>query len=139
MRNLLVDNTAREALNKILGTSINSRSEYGGVIYLQDGKSSYTEARTQGYGNTVNVGQYEPNRGCPEGSTPVAYYHTHPNIKAGGFKMEYNKYSPEDIALAEDMGLDAYMGSLDGTFWVYDLRLKKPIKLHGQLINTTPE
>lgn len=139
MRNLLIDNVAREALNKILGKSILKRSEYGGMIYAQDGKYAYTEARTQGYGNTVNVGQWEENRSCPEGSTPVAYYHTHPNVKAGDFSMEYNKYSPEDTALAKDLGLHAYMGSLDGTFWVYDPQLDKAIKLHGRLNNTTPE
>ena len=139
MRNLLTDNAAKEALNKILGKSIVQRAEYGGMIYEKNGKYGYTEARTQGYGNTVNVGQYEPNRSCPDGSTPVAYYHTHPNIKAGDFSMEYNKFSEEDITLSKDMGLHAYMGSLDGTFWVYDPKLDKPIKLKDRLINTTPE
>jgi hypothetical protein len=134
-----MDNCARDALNKILGTSINKRSEYGGMIYLQNGKYGFTDARTQGYGNTVNVGQYEPNRSCPEGSTPVAYYHTHPNIKAGGFSMEYNEFSPEDISLAKDLGLPAYMGSLDGSFWVYDPQVGKPVKLKERLVNTTPE
>ena len=137
MRNLLIDNVAREALNKVLGKSIVERSEYGGMIYEQDGKYGYTEARTQGYGNTVNVGQREENRSCPEGTTPVAYYHTHPNIKAGPMAMEYNKFSPEDIDLSIEMGLDAYMGSHDGTFWVYDPRLKKAITLHRRLINTS--
>ena len=138
MRNLLMDNCARAALNKILGTSIVERSEYGGMIFLQDGKYDFTPARTQGYGNTVNVGQWEENRSCPEGSTPVAYYHTHPNIKAGGFSMEYNKYSEEDTSLADELGLVAYMGSLDGTFWVYDPKVKKPVKIRGKLVNTTP-
>lgn len=139
MRNLLIDNCAREALNKILGTSIVERSEYGGMIYLQDGKYAYTKAVTQGYGNTVNVGHREKNRSCPEGSTPVGYYHTHPNIQAGKIPMEYNKYSEEDISLAEELGLLAYMGSLDGTFWVYDPKVKKPIEIAGKLVNTTPD
>jgi hypothetical protein len=139
MRNLLIDNCARAALNKILGTSIVERAEYGGMIYLEDGKYKYTDARTQGYGNTVNVGQWEENRSCPEGSTPVAYYHTHPNFQAGKIPMEYNKFSPEDISLCKDLGLHAYMGSLDGTFWVYDPQLDKPIKIHGRLNNSTPE
>jgi len=138
MRNLLIDNCARAALNKILGTSIVERAEYGGVIYLQDGKYAFTPARTQGYGNTVNVGQWEDNRSCPEGSTPVAYYHTHPNFQAGKIPMEYNKYSEEDISLAEELGLIAYMGSLDGTFWVYDPKVKTPAKIRGKLVNTTP-
>lgn len=139
MRNLLIDNTARDALNKIMGTSIVKRAEYGGMIYLQDGKYFYTKARTQGYGNTVNVGHREPNRSCPEGSQPVGYYHTHPNFQAGKIPMEYNKYSDEDISLAEELGLLAYMGSLDGTFWVYDPKVKKPVEISGKLINTTPD
>jgi hypothetical protein len=137
MRNLLIENVARDALNKILAKSIMERAEYGGMIYVKDGKYAATDAQTQGYGNTVNVGQYEPNRGCPEGSTPVAYFHTHPNIKAGDFSMEYNKFSDEDVSLSKDMGLDAYLGTLDGSFFVYDPRLGKPIKLHGRLKNTS--
>lgn len=139
MRNLMIDNVAREALNKILGKSIVQRAEYGGMIYSQGKTYGYTEARTQGYGNTVNVGHREVNRSCPEGTQPVAYYHTHPNFKAGELMMEYNKFSEEDIALAEELGLHAYMGSLDGTFWVYDPQLKKPIEIPGKLVNTTPE
>ena len=139
MRNLLIDNAARAALNKILGKSILKRAEYGGMIYAQDGKYSYTEARSQGYGNTVNVGHRDENRGCPQGSQPVAYYHTHPNFQAGKLPMEYNKFSEEDISLAEELGLPAYMGSLDGTFWVYDPKVKKPIEIPGKLNNNTPE
>jgi hypothetical protein len=139
MRNLLIDNAAREALNKILGISIVKRAEHGGMIFAKGKTYGYTEARSQGYGNTVNVGHREENMSCPEGTTPVAYYHTHPNIKAGEFTMEYNEFSEQDISLAEELGLHAYMGSLDGTFWVYDPKLKKPIKIPGKLINTTPE
>ena len=58
-----VETTARAALNKILKLSIERRKEYGAMICLQAGKY---------------VGQHEDNRGCPPGSKPVAYYHTHP-------------------------------------------------------------
>jgi len=88
MRDINLERAARTALNKILAKSIAKRWEYGGMIYLQDRKYSFTEARTQEFGNTVNVGQWEPNRSCPKGSTPIAYYHTHPNIRAGEFEMK---------------------------------------------------
>ena len=122
MRDINLERAARAALNKILAQSIKKRWEYGGMIYLQDRKYSFTEARTQEFGNTVNVGQWEPNRSCPEGSTPIAYYHTHPNIRAGDIPMEYNKFSDEDKQLAQDISLYAYLGTLDGSFFVYDYR-----------------
>jgi len=137
MRNVNIEKAARDALNKILARSISERSEYGGVIYLLDGQYLFTEARTQGYGNTVNVGQWEPNRSCPAGSTPVAYYHTHPNIKAGEFKMEYNKFSQDDKDLAKDISLYAYLGTLDGSFFVYDYIKDKSIPLPGPRLKNT--
>ena len=66
MRNLAIENVAKKALNGILEKSITERCEYGGMIYMLDGKYHANDRRTQGYGNTVNVGQYEPNRGCPD-------------------------------------------------------------------------
>lgn len=137
MRNPAIEKVAREALNGILGKSIVERKEYGGMIYLLDGKYFANPPRTQGYGNTVNVGQYEPNRGCPEGSSAVAYYHTHPNFSAGGIPMKYNEFSPEDMDLARDLTLDAYLGTLDGSFFLFDPLVGKPIRLPGQLKNTT--
>ena len=137
MRNHAIEKVARAALNGILSKSISERSEYGGMIYLQDGKYHANEPRTQGYGNTVNVGQYEPNRSCPEGSTPVAYYHTHPNYSAGGILMKYNEYSDEDKDLAKDLKLDAYLGTLDGSFFVYDPSIDKVTPIPGPLKNTS--
>jgi hypothetical protein len=82
------------------------------------------------------VGQWEVNRSCPEGSIPVAYYHTHPNIKAGKIPMEYNKFSDEDKQLAKDISLYAYLGTLDGSFFIYDYKTDKSIRLPGRLKNT---
>lgn len=137
MRNPAIEKVARKALNGILSKSITERKEYGGMIYLLDGEYHANEPRTQGYGNTVNVGQYEPNRGCPEGSQPVAYYHTHPNFSAGGIPMKYNEFSPEDIDLAKDLMLDAYLGTLDGSFFLYEPSIGKPVRLPGHLHNAT--
>ena len=136
MRNHDIEKVARAALDGILGQSVSDRKEYGGMIYLQDGKYLANPARTQGYGNTVNVGQWEPNRGCPEGSTAVAFYHTHPNFSAGGLQMKYNEFSPEDKALAQDLRLDAYLGTLDGSFLMYDPIKDNVIPLAGRLKNT---
>jgi hypothetical protein len=138
-RNLAMEIVARQALNGILATSISKRSEYGGMIYFQDKKYYANEPRTQGYGNTVDVGQREPNNGCPAGSKPVAYYHTHPNLSAGEIEMKYNEYSDEDKNLARDYNLIAYLGTLDGSFFQYDPVTDKPLKLPGRLVNTSKE
>lgn len=137
MRNPAIEKVAKAALNKILAKSITERREYGGMIYELDGIYHANDPRTQGFGNTVNVGQYEPNKGCPKGSTPVAYYHTHPNFSAGSIPMKYNEFSDEDKDLARDLKLDAYLGTLDGSFFMFDPTIDKPIKLPGVLINTT--
>ena len=136
MKNKAIEEVARVALNKILSDSIVERSEYGGMIY-KDRKAYFaTAARTQGYGNTVNLGQWGANRGCPAGTTPVAFYHTHPNAAAARIPMEYNKFSDEDMNLAKDLNLDAYLGTLDGSFFMYDPVANKVFPLMGRLKNT---
>lgn len=137
MRNSAIEKVARKALNGILSKSIVERKEYGGMIYKLANGYAATEARTQGYGNTVNIGQYEPNRSCPEGSSPVAYYHTHPNFSAGGIPMKYNEFSPEDKDLAKDLKLDAYLGTLDGSFFIYEPLADKVSKIPGSLHNAS--
>jgi hypothetical protein len=139
MRNVHIEKVARAALNGILGKSIAQRKEYGGMIYALSGKYHANPPRTQGYGNTVDVGQREPNHGCPEGARAVAFYHTHPNFSAGGIPMKYNEFSPEDKDLAVDLGLEAYLGTLDGSFFVYDPKQDKSFPLPGALKNTTDE
>ena len=136
MRNPAIEKVARKALNGILGKSIMERKEYGGMIYLLDGAYHANEPRTTGYGNTVDVGQREANRGCPEGATAAAFYHTHPNFSAGGIAMKYNEFSDEDKDLAKDLRLDAYLGTLDGSFLMYDPLIDKAVPLPGRLVNT---
>jgi hypothetical protein len=137
MRNPAIEKVARKILNSILEKSITERCEYGGMIYMLGDQILANPPRTQGYGNTVNVGQYEPNRGCPNGSMPVAYYHTHPNFSAGGLAMKYNEFSDEDKDLAKDLKLDAYLGTLDGSFFLYDPTIDKAIRLPGHLKNSS--
>ncbi|MHB1057029.1 MAG: DUF4329 domain-containing protein [Rhodanobacter sp.] len=129
---------ARDVLNWILETSINSRDEYGGIIYLQAGRYHATPPRTQGYGNTVDVGQREPNMGCPAGTIPVAYYHTHPNyVVSRNLTADYNHFSDEDKDVARNSALDAYLGTLDGSFFKYDRATDQAIRLKGKLKNTS--
>ena len=130
------EETARKALNKILACSIVRRKEYGAMICLKAGQYVAFKARTQDEPNKVDVGQHEDNCGCPPGSTPVAYYHTHPIASQAGMKADYNEFSDEDIAVATEHRIDAYVGTLDGSFLKYDYKLGKPaLRLRSRLKN----
>lgn len=134
---IAVDNVARAALNECLARSIVKVAEYGGMIYLQGGAPIAKPAVTQGDPNHVDVGVHEPNRGCPSGTTPIAYYHTHPVYERGGFHFEYNNFDQEDKDVVLDNDLDAgYMGSLDGSFFKFDRKQNRVFPLPGRLKNT---
>lgn len=131
-----LDHVARQALNEILATSIEERKEYGGMICMEGARYKAMPPRTQGDPTVVNVGQFEPNCGCPEGSIPVAYYHTHPTYSVAGMKGTYNDFSDDDKDVARDHDLDAaYLGSLDGSFLKFDRHEDKTIRLPGRLKN----
>lgn len=115
-----VDDAAFAVLNKILPVSVSSRFEYGGMLYALGGLIYAQDPVTQYERTTVNVGHRLPNCGCPAGSTPKAYYHTHPIYSIGKLKGEYNVFSDEDIEVAKAASIDAYVGTLDGTFLRYD-------------------
>jgi Domain of unknown function (DUF4329) len=134
---LLVDNAARAALNAILGRSIEERKEYGGMLYVRDANCFATPPRTQKDPTRVDVGQREQNCGCPAGTTPIAYYHTHPTYSVGGLKAQYNELSDEDKDVARDFKLDAaYVGTLDGSFLKFDCGRNITVVLSGRLKNT---
>lgn len=130
------EEVARKALNKILKDSVTWRIEYGAMICRKAGKYVALKARTQHEPNKVDVGQNEENCGCPPGWTPVAYYHTHPLYSQAGMKAEYNEFSDDDIDVATGHKIDAYVGTLDGSFLKYDYKLGKPaLRLRGRLRN----
>jgi hypothetical protein len=131
------EEVARKALNKILAESVTWRIEYGAMICSKAGKYVALKARTQHEPNKVDVGQNEENCGCPPGWTPVAYYHTHPLYSQAGMKAEYNEFSDDDIDVAKGHNIDAYVGTLDGSFLKYDYKLGKPaLRLRGRLKNS---
>jgi hypothetical protein len=133
-----MDSAAREALNKILGRSIEERKECGGMIYEQHGFYHAMPPLTQGNPTTVNVGQDSPNCGCPPGTMPVAYYHTHPTYSVAGLRADYNVFSDADKDVALDHNLvAAYAGTLDGSFLKFDCKSKIVTTFHARLKNTT--
>jgi hypothetical protein len=143
-----MERVAREELDKILAKSIEKKWEYGAVICAKpDGTCMSMPARTDQLPNTVNVGNREENGSCPAGWKPVAYWHTHPTYSVGGFLGKYNEISPEDKEIAvlerndanglmEDRVLDAFVGTLDGSFLKWTAKTGETKKLNGQLKNT---
>jgi hypothetical protein len=132
------EDAARAALQSLLIHSISTRNEYGGMICQWRGKY-HVMPYVEGERNSVSVGQDAPDKGCPiEGSTPVAYYHTHPNLEGAGMKMEPDKMSPEDKGVARDANIDAYMGSLTGLFLKYDHRTRTTYSAGKRLVNSVP-
>lgn len=133
-----LDSVARTALQVILLESITHKREYGGMIYLENGTYKALKARTSFEAARVDVGVHDPpNHGCPAGTQPVAYYHTHTAASVGGFKGAYNEFSPEDMDVVRDNGLkSAYLGTLDGSFLRWDLGMAKPRELRPRLRNT---
>ena len=134
-----MDQVARQALNYILATSIEQRSEYGGMIYEKSGTCYTTPPRTQGNPTTVDVGVHLPNHGCPPGTKPVAYYHTHPTYSVASMKADYNEFDDDDKHVVLDNDLEAgYAGTLDGTFLKFDRKSGKVTPLPPKLKNTKP-
>ena len=119
-----VTEAARAALESVLIESIERRKEFGAMI-CQQGNQFFAMPPREGDTNTVDVGHRLGNGGCPEGTTAVAYYHTHPAYKGAGFNMEPDRFSPEDRGVANDMKIDAYVGSVSGLFLRYDHRMRK--------------
>jgi hypothetical protein len=131
------DKVAKDVLNSILVTSIEHKSEYGGMIYMLRGVYHATDPVTQGDPVQVDVGLDRPNKGCPEHSIPVAYYHTHPTFSVAGMRGEYGTFSSdEDLGLARSNHIDAYLGTLDGSFLKYEYKADRILRL-GRLKNTS--
>ena len=121
-----LDEFARDQLQIVLPPSIASGFEKGAVICrdLASGKLSSTKVNTGTVKHTVTVGTALPNCGCPDGTTPVAYYHTHPS-KAGEVANTPGAtvatgFSDDDLDVAKDYGLIAYVAGRDGSMWRYD-------------------
>jgi hypothetical protein len=131
-----LEQVARSAINSCLSTSISRRKEYGGMIYLESGRYVAKPAETQDEPATVNVGQDQLNCGCPENTKPVAYYHTHPIYSIAGFKGIYNEFSDEDKDVAKKYEIYAFVGTLDGSFLLYDWKADRVLRLGGRLKNT---
>ena len=137
------DAIARQKLNEINPLSIATDWEYGGVIY-RDEKGAYgaTGPRTSEEKHTVDVGLYEKNKGCPEGTTPVAYYHTHGKLSDpldGGLRFNDEELIADDVDIARAHEIDAYLATPSGKFLKYDHQTGQTTRLSGTIATRLKE
>ncbi|MBR0672646.1 DUF4329 domain-containing protein [Neoroseomonas soli] len=121
-----LDETARDELAKVLPGSIKSELEKGAVLCRDDRTQQIfpTPLRTGEAKHSVDVGLREPNCGCPSGSTPLAYYHTHPSppgevAGSDGLMHVAEGFSDEDLDVSDQFGVVGYVGQRDGTMLAY--------------------
>jgi hypothetical protein len=115
--------------------------EWGGVIYVWEetakGPGGHKKGALgstkpiMGYSATnADLHQWELNFGCPEGSRPVAWYHTHPVknfIGHGGdpFSTHSREFIGGDLKVSAHYMIPGYVATSDGKFWRYDPQVAK--------------
>ncbi|MBR0642079.1 DUF4329 domain-containing protein [Plastoroseomonas hellenica] len=123
---IAVEVAAIKLLLKILKTSVDEKLEYGGVIYRdQAGPIKHTGPFKGESAIKVDVGHNKDNWGCPQESTPLAWYHTHPLQKIQTSNMGevtglWDSFIGGDKGLSNDSGLTGYLATGDGRVWRYD-------------------
>jgi Domain of unknown function (DUF4329) len=132
-----IEEYARRALSLVLNKSVRGGPdgvprEWGGVIYVWE--SGGRDHRAGELGATVNEGYamvnvdvhaWDLNCGCPPGTRPVAWYHTHPVddfVAHGGdrFSAQSREFIGGDKLISDSLLLPGYVATRDGGFWRYD-------------------
>ena len=103
---------ARAALQKINPVSIRENVEYGVVIY----QTGHTFGATDPFTSRRNDALYEHDivgsmQSRPKGARVAALCHTHARDEKGTFSA---LFSPEDIAVARQYGIDAFLATPQG-------------------------
>jgi hypothetical protein len=117
---------ARMLLAAVIDGSVAEKREYGGVIFRHDFNGRLGATQAKGYSGTgVDAGTWNKNRGCPEGTTPVAWYHTHPTKNVvtpdfGTVPTDWEKFIEGDKLISDSFLLPGYVGTMDHRFWRYD-------------------
>lgn len=120
-----IEQYARTLLAGIITRSVAEQTEYGGVIWRQDSTGQLGATLFKGYsGANVDVRIWTPNRGCPSGTTAVAWYHTHPTAQVmtrdGMMTTEWQAFIGGDKLISDGFLLPGYVGTMDMRFWRYD-------------------
>lgn len=143
-----VEAAARKFLNEVLPKSCNGvPTEYGGIIHVDNTTGAIGQkGPIEGDGTSVSIRQWEENMGCPEGTTPMAWYHTHPHYPRPekGLTYAFREFIGNDKSISDEYKIPGYLGVIDGSFWRYDppARGGGPkgnfVPLNGKLKTTLP-
>ncbi|MGA2710294.1 MAG: DUF4329 domain-containing protein [Steroidobacteraceae bacterium] len=141
-----LEDFAFELLNQVLAKSISNvprPAEYGGVIYLNEtsrqlGSMGPFKGPPGEY--TVDIHWRDPNMGCPVGTKPKGWYHTHPSARFGEFHFLAKAFVDNDKDISDEEQIPGFLGVYDGTFWRYDPPPYEPTVLtdHGLITQMGP-
>lgn len=147
LEGITVEEYARKILTPLIKLSVDDQREYGGVIYrnVSTGELGKTGPFKGDSPTNVDVKVWAPkgktqkewNAGCPAGTKPVAWYHTHPVevvMTHGGVLMHANwdKFEGGDVLISDSLMLTGYVATWDRQLWRYDF--PKPAMYNGELV-----
>lgn len=118
-----IEGEAYSLLNRALPLSLKEpRREAGGVIHrnVKSGELGHTGHFFSEPWDNVKIRAEEPNMGCPDGTVPVAWYHTHPYDKKAGWTYLAKAFIDGDAFISNNNNIPGFLGVFDGTFWRYD-------------------
>ncbi|MFM9883262.1 MAG: DUF4329 domain-containing protein [Burkholderiales bacterium] len=122
-----IEEYARRLLAGLIVQSVEEGIEYGGVICRNNATGLLrTTGPFKGYsGANVDIGVWtKENCGCDDGTTPVAWYHTHPTTEImtrdGLMHMLWDEFIEGDKLISDGFLIPGYVGTMDRRFWRYD-------------------
>ena len=145
---MTIEAYARSILKPLIKDSVGHNVEYGGVIYrwVASGKLGMTGPFEGDSPTHVDVRVWAPtgktqkewNAGCPAGTQPVAWYHTHPVktvlTRDGVMHAEWDKFIDGDKLISDSFMLTGFVATMDGQLWRYDY--PTPTKIGDELVPT---
>lgn len=143
---MTVEEFARKILAPLIGKSVSEQIEYGGVIHrhLKTGELGSTGPFKGDSPTHVDVRIWAPrgktqkewNAGCPAGTKPVAWYHTHPAkfvmTRDGLMNADWDKFQDGDQLISDSFLLTGYVATMDRQLWRYDY--PQPVIYNGEPI-----
>lgn len=123
---MAIEQFSRALLASIIDQSVATKIEYGGVIFRRSHSKTLGATLAMGFSPTgVDIGVWHKNRGCPENTTPVAWYHTHPTVSVvtldfGVVETAWQEFIGGDSLISDSFQLPGYVGTMDRRFWRYD-------------------
>lgn len=143
---MTVEAYARQILAPLITKSVDDKREYGGVIYryVSSGDLGSTGPFKGDSPIHVDVRVWAPkgktqkewNVGCPKGSEPVAWYHTHPvkvvMTRDGLMHADWDKFEGGDKLISDSFLLTGYVATMDRQLWRYDY--PEPAMYNGERV-----